>query len=89
MSSRRWIVSRTLLMTAVLAALAGVVVLFAPMHEIGVTGSAAWPHYRSFGWVATEPLPPHPTARDFRNAGIVTPQSRVSHRRDEGRDLLL
>ena len=59
---------------------AGVVVLW-PLHANGVSGSALRPHYTGFGWTTYAALPDHPTASDFRRAGVRLPQDVVEHRR--------
>jgi hypothetical protein len=65
------------------AAAAAVTLLFWPLDEPGVTGSAARPHYREFGWNSSVAMPAHPTLDDFRHAGIPVPQDAVHRRKVE------
>lgn len=65
------------------ALLAAVSVLLWPLRANGVTGSAIAPRYSRFvGFFAYEVLPRHPTAAQFRRAGVQLPQDVVAHRRD-------
>jgi hypothetical protein len=79
--------SLTIDRVAVSAGLAAVAaaptLLFWPLNEPGVTGSAAAPHYRAFGWESYRPLPEHPSLDDFRRAGIPVPQDAVHRRKVE------
>jgi hypothetical protein len=62
------------------AVIAAAMLLFWPLDEPGVAGTALTPHYREFGWYSYSPLPDHPSVADFRKAGIPVPQDTV-HRR--------
>lgn len=72
---------RVLGLVGLAAVVAAAALLFWPMNARGVTGTAARPHYRDFGWYSYSPLPPNPSSADFRRAGIVLPQDIVKKRR--------
>jgi len=74
-------VRRILVIFGAAGVVAGLAFLLWPLHAPGVTGSAATPHYRDFGWQSYSPLPDRPTAADLRRAGISLPQDLVRERR--------